>query len=219
MSDINKKNLMVFLGLKNCGKNYNAQPYLEMGFKNISFADPLREMVWSILDYTPNKVLNYDDFKKSEAILRKPNKFLNLFAKKVVITTGRKILQNAGSVIKSMFGETIWADLWAKSVLESEQNVVCTDCRFTYEVFKALSLSRKGYNVSFIWVCYEKANFNEILKDKHESEALSQYIYYNQEKYGLYDLCEIKPKVLKQIISDFEQQQTEETLMHSCVAR
>lgn len=219
MSDINKKNLIVFLGLKNCGKNYNSQPYLDMGFKNVSFADPLREMVWDILDYTPNKALTYDEFKKSDTILRKPNKFWNLFAKKIVVTTGRKILQNAGSVIKSMFGETIWADLWSKSVLESEQNVVCTDCRFTYEVSKALSLSRKGYNVSFIWVCYEKANFNEILKDKHESEALSQYIYYNQEKYGLHDLCEIKPKVLKQIISDFEQQQTEETLMHSCVAQ
>lgn len=201
MSDINKKNLIVFLGLKNCGKDYNSQPYLEMGFKKISFADPLREMVWSILDYTPNKELNYDDFKKSDTILKKS------WFKKIKITTGRKILQNAGSVIKRMFGETIWADLWVKSVLDSDTDVCCTDCRFTYEVEKALSLSRKGYNVSFIWVCYGKANFDEILKDKHESELLSQFIYYNQEKYGLHDLCEIKPKVLKQIISDFKNEQ------------
>lgn len=203
MDKKNKKNLIVFMGLKNCGKDYNSQPYLDMGFKRVSFADTLRDMVWSMLDYIPNKKFTYDDFKKADVIFKK-----SLF-KNNKITTGRKILQNAGSVIKKMFGETIWADLWAKNVLESEQNVVCTDCRFVYEVKKALSLSRKGYDVSFIWVCYEKANFRYILKDKHESETLSQFIYYNQDKYGLYDLCVIKPKVLKQILSDFEQQQIE----------
>jgi hypothetical protein len=127
----------------------------------------------------------------------------NLFKKKN-ITTGRKILQNTGSVIKEFFGEEIWANLWYNSVIESKCNIVCDDARFTYEVKKALLLTRKGYKVKFIWCCYNGANFKEILKDTHESEALSQFIYKNQDKYGLYDGCEIKHSIIKQIIKEHE---------------
>lgn len=193
-----KKEIIVFLGLKNCGKGFNSKPYINSGYKKLSFADPLREIAYDILDYTPDKKFNYDDFKMSDIVLKKG------FFKKKKITTGRKILQNTGSVIKDFFGEDIWATMWYNSVLESGSNIVCDDARFTYEIEKALSLSRKGYKVKFIWCCYQGADFKEILKDSHESEALSQFIYKNQIKYGLYDACLIKHTTIKQIIKDYK---------------
>lgn len=195
MSD--KKEIIVFLGLKNCGKGFNAKPFIENGYKKISFADPLRDMVYDIINYIPYDGFNYDDFKMSDVVLCK-----NLFKRKR-ITTGRKILQNIGSVIKKFFGEDVWATMWYNSVLSHNTNIVCDDARFTYEIEKAISLSRKGYKVKFIWCCYNGANFKEILKDNHESEAFSQFIYKNQEKYNLCDGTIINHTLLKKIIKDF----------------
>lgn len=194
----NKKQLIMTLGLKNCGKGYNSEPFINAGYEKISFADPLREMCYKILDFYPSNKFTYNEFKMSDLSIKK-----NLFKNKKV-TTGRKILQNTGSVIKEFFGEEIWANLWYNSVLESKKNIVCDDARFVYEIKKAMSLSRKGYEVVFIWCCYNGANFKEILKDTHESEALSQFIYKNQDKYGLYDGCRIKHTVLKTILKEYE---------------
>lgn len=193
-----KKEIIIFLGLKNCGKGFNSKSYINSGYKKISFADPLREICYKILDFYPSNKFSYDDFKMSKLNIKK-----NLFKNKN-ITTGRKILQNTGSVIKDFFGKEVWANLWYNSVIESNCNIVCDDARFTYEIEKALSLSRKGYKVKFIWCCYNGANFKEILKDTHESEALSQFIYKNQDKYSLYDRCEIKHSIIKQIIKEYE---------------
>ncbi len=203
----NKKELVCMLGMRETGKDYNAQHFVGMGYKKICFADSLREMLWKILGWKPDKNFNYADFKKSYFSAEKGIKLLKFipFLKFVAITTGRRMLQNLGSVIKEYFGETIWADLWGKEVIKQDRNVVCTDVRFIYEAEKALSLTRKGYTVKFIWCCYENANFDEILKDTHESEMLNQHIYYNQDKYNLEDGSEISHKVIKQIIKDFKE--------------
>ena len=151
----------------------------------------------------------YDEYKKCILTTKiKINKLCFIpWIKNIKITTIRKMMQNIGSVMKKYFGQDFWVNLWVDKVLKSKCDVVCTDIRFVNEILKAMSLNNKGYNVTFIWVCYKNADFDNILKQKHESEALSQFIYYNQEKYGLHDLCEIKPKVLKQIISDFKNEQ------------
>lgn len=199
MSD--KKELVCFIGMKNCGKDYSAQPYIEKGFVKIAFADTLRDMCYDILGYYPYFSKEYDEFKKSDICLSK-YWFMNKF-----ITTGRKILQNLGSTIKKYFGEDIWAKLWYEQVLRYNTNTVVTDCRFPVEINKILSLTKKGYKVTFVWVCYEGANFKEILKDTHESEALAQFIYHNQIKYNLQDLTPISNTLIKQILKDFAEYQ------------
>ena len=209
--DKDKKEVVVFLGLKTTGKDYNSQVYLKNGYKKVALADPLRSMLWSILGFYPSRfTIEYNKFKNIEFNANILGKLFNFipFFKRIGVTTVRKMLQNLGSEMKILFGEDFWAKQWCEHVedilVNTKYNVVCTDCRFPVEIKKALSLTRKGYKVKFIWVCYENANFKEILKDKHESEALAQYLYYNREKYGLKDGTEISNKKIKDILKDYE---------------
>lgn len=199
MTDKNKKELVAVLGLYGSGKSYITKPYTRQGFTKMSFADPLREIAFKILGYT-GKILNYDEFKKSSLNLKK-----NLF-KKEKLNTGRQVLQQTGSVIKDLFGQTVWADLLTKSVLDNKQNVIIDDVRFDYEVQSILKLKRHGYKVTFIWACYEKNDYTNALKDEHESEKLAQFMYLNQDKYNLQDTHDIPHSVIKNILSDLKKQ-------------
>lgn len=205
-----KKDLVVFIGCKNFGKNWNAKPYIESGYKEIAFADSLRDMLWDILGFKPSEDFTYDEMKKSMLITHKVKKtILNIFKinKVIEVATFRVLLQNLGSTMKKKFGENFWTNIWYKKVIESGCNVVTTDIRFPNEIKKALSLTKKGYNVKFIWCCYSGANFVEILKDTHESEQLAQYIYWNQDEYKLFDGCPIDIDVINKILKDYSQLQ------------
>ena len=106
-------------------------------------------------------------------------------------------------MFKELFGENYWTNIWYKKVLEYDGNVVVTDVRFPYEINKILKLKKQGYNVTFIWCQYENADWNKIMQDKHESEALSQFIYLHSCKYKLHDGSIIDDKTIKRIIKDF----------------
>lgn len=203
----NKKDLVIFIGCKNFGKNWNARPYIASGYKEIAFADSLREMLWSILGFEPKEDFTYDDMKKSMLFSYKIKRKFKIFKQKIEVATFRALLQNLGSTMKQMFGDNFWTNIWYKKVLASDCNVVTTDIRFPNEIKKALTLAKKGYNVKFIWCCYSGANFVEILKDTHESEQLAQYIYWNQDEYKLYDGCPIDIDVINKILKDYSQLQ------------
>lgn len=204
---MDKKHLIVFIGLKTTGKDYSSKPYIEKGFKKIALADSLRSMLWNILGYEPNTSFTYDDMKKTCLTAEKEVKLFKFIPsyKDVNITSFRKMLQNLGSTMKSMFGEDYWVKVWYNKVIEADCNVVCTDVRFPNEIKKALSLKNKGYNVDFIWCCWSGADFKDILKDTHESEALAQFIYWHQSEYNLADGTNISHKLLKKILKDFEE--------------
>lgn len=194
-----KKEVVLILGLMGSGKSYMSRPFIKDGYTKISFADPLRKMCYKILGFDPSDKFTYDEFKKSKLVLKK-----GLFKTKN-INTGRKVLQQIGSSVKELFCPTIWADVWYNSVLECNKHVVNEDCRFDYEVLKALSLTRKKCNVRFIWSCYNGNDYTNALNDTHESEALAQFIYKYQDKYNLYDGKEIPVKLMKQILKDFKE--------------
>lgn len=205
------KNIICFIGCKSTGKDYSAEACIKHGYVKMAFADPLRDIAWKILGYTPDTEgnLSYADFKNCILTSEKRTNILNFIPwyKDFVVTSVRKILQNTGSVFKELFGETYWANLWYKRVLDSDAtNIVCTDARFTYEIRKILSLTKKGYTVQFVWCQYEGANWKEILKDKHESEAFAQFIYNNREQYRVYDGCVLKENIIRKIIKDYESQ-------------
>ena len=201
---VHKKEVVCMLGLKTCGKDYNAQRYIkELDYKKIALADPLRQTLWNILGYTP---YDYQEFKTCDIKATHKTTLCKIFGltETFKITTVRKLLQNVGSEFKRQFGQTFWANKWKEAVLKSDKDVVCTDVRFNYEVEKALSLTRKKCKVKFIWCCYEGADFDEILKDKHESERFNQFIYFNREKYGLQDGSTISHKTMRQILKDYQ---------------
>ena len=195
----NDKQIVALLGLATTGKDYNSKPFINIGFKKIAFADSLRKVLWDILGYTPDgDNIPYNEFKKCEFKVKK-----SLF-KTESITTIRKMLQNTGSVFKELFGQNYWTNRWVKDVLESGYNrIVVTDTRFDYEIKKIISLKKKGYKVNFIWCQYEGADYNKLLSDNHESEALAQFMYKNRELYGLYDACTINEINMLKILKDF----------------
>lgn len=208
-----EKSIICFLGCKGSGKDYNSKAYIKNDFKKIAFADALREVVWDILGYHPidDKYKNiakdsftYSEFKQCELFAgKKIFNFIPIISRCSSITSIRKILQNTGSVFKELFGENYWTNIWYKKVLEYDGNVVVTDVRFPYEINKILKLKKQGYNVTFIWCQYENADWNKIMQDKHESEALSQFIYLHSCKYKLHDGSIIDDKTIKRIIKDF----------------
>lgn len=193
-----KKDVVCMLGLFGSGKNYQAQKFIQAGYKEIAFADPLRKTLYNILGYTPE---DYDLFKKSTLYAEVQRR---IFKYKKRVTTGRTMLQNLGTVFKQLWGEGFWAKQWYKSVLECDTNVVCSDVRFPIEIKKAFSLKKKGMTVDFMWCCYDKADFTKALETKHESERLAQFMYYNRDKYKLHDGDYISEKTLRRILKDFE---------------
>ena len=205
MPETKSKELVVFIGCKNFGKNWNAKPYIEAGYKEIAFADSLRDMLWNILGFKPSEDFTYDEMKKSKLITHKVKRFLKIFniKKTIEVSTFRILLQNLGSVMKKTFGDNFWVNIWYKKVLESDCNIVTTDIRLPNEIKKALTLIKSNYNVKFVWCCYSGANFQEILKDTHESEQLAQYMYWNQDKYSLFDGCPIDIDTINKILKDY----------------
>lgn len=196
MENTKEKNLICFLGTKRSGKDYQSQKFIDLGYKKVALADSLRNMLWDILGWTPTNS-QYEKCKATYMYL--PEGIINF----IKTTTIRKMLQNLGSYMRNNFGENYWVNRWCEEVLKYGDNVVCTDVRYPNEIKKALSLSKKGYNVEFVWCAYECANYTEILKDTHESEALAQFLYLNKDKYKLYDGCKINTTVLKKILKDY----------------
>lgn len=191
------KQIIALLGLATTGKDHNSKPFIEMGFEKIAFADSLRKVLWDILGYTPDgDNIPYNDFKKCEFKIKK-----GLF-KSESVTTVRKMLQNTGSVFKDLFGQNYWTNLWVKTALEHDK-IVVTDTRFDYEIKKIMSLAKKGYKINFVWCQYEHADYDKLLTDTHESEALAQFMYLNRDKYGLYDTCTINEINMNKILKDF----------------
>lgn len=197
MTDTKNNELICFLGTKRSGKDYNAQKYIDIGYTKMALADSLRDMLWGILGWTPT-AQQYNQRKESSLW------FLDGVLKFVKVTSIRKMLQNLGSFMRDNVDKNFWANIWYNKILDSNKNIVCTDVRYPNEIKKAISLSKKGYNVMFIWCCYEGANYAEILKDTHESESLAQFLYRNQDKYRLYDGCRINDRILKRILKDYE---------------
>lgn len=185
-----KQKIYVFLGLMGSGKNYRAEVFVDRGYNQFAFADTLRDILWSILGYTPS---DYEKFKKSDVKL---GWFKN-------ITTGRKLLQNLGSTLRRFIGDDVWVNILLKKIMD-EPTVVITDCRYDNEVSKLLKYAEKaGADITFIWCCYPSDKYKQGLKEKHESEALAQFI---TQKYNYNDGDTIPNKNMKSIVTAFRKQ-------------
>lgn len=177
----------VFLGLMGSGKDYNAEPFIQAGYKHVAFADALRNILYETLGYRPE---NYEKFKISDVRLG--------FLRK--ISTGRKLLQNLGTALRKYIDKDIWVNTLIKNIVNTPK-VVITDCRFDNEVSKLIKYAEKtGCDISFVWCCYKSKKYEQGLKEKHESEALAQYITNNCD---FKDQEEISINDLKYIIKEY----------------
>lgn len=114
-------------GLKGCGKDTAAQPLIEDGWTRLGFADPLREMLYTlnpILSDTEGRgtlrwqtyldALGYDEAKKNPEV--------------------RRLMQVlATEVIREQFDQEAWVNLASRKIQSTLDNYVMTDVRFDNE--------------------------------------------------------------------------------------
>lgn len=113
-------------GLKGCGKDTAAQVLIEDGWTRLAFADPLREMLFTlnpiiVMDECGEERwqdimadIGYDEAKKHPEV--------------------RRLMQVFGTeVIRNQFGRDAWVNLAARRIQENPGNYVLTDVRFDNE--------------------------------------------------------------------------------------
>lgn len=115
-------------GLKGCGKDTAAQVLIEDGWTRLAFADPLRQMLYTLnpligdLDGRSNPIrwqqyldtVGYDEAKKHPEV--------------------RRLMQVFGTeVIRQQYGQDAWVNLAAKRINREPGNYVVTDVRFDNE--------------------------------------------------------------------------------------
>lgn len=175
------KPVKAFVGVIGSGKDFQSQLLInEHGYKQIAFADPLREMTWKLLGWKPETPEEYERFKASKLIATVGIKHTAIIHGKEVEfnnpdvlfkLTGREFLQNLGTTMREI-DVNFWANLWQRDVqnhLDRGGKVVCSDCRYPNELMYVLSFGSKAEVV----FCNYKSNRYDPT-NKHASEKMAQ---------------------------------------------
>lgn len=157
-------NIYAFIGVIGSGKNYRAEKLQGELLDSImiNFSDGVRDSSWSLLNWKPKNVKEYEVFKSTFFI----NEYLG------VSISGRMILQRIGTDIMRAYDPDVWANIWYRKVLRQSEasNIIVSDLRYINEARRIMDISSMGGNVKIIFTNY-KSNRYEI--SAHESEALA----------------------------------------------
>lgn len=153
-------------GLKGAGKDEAAKPLIEQGWKKLAFADPLREMLYTlnpIVKMGPPMERAFAPMGQRQEYTRW-QEYLDVVgydeAKKH--TEVRRLMQVFGTdVMREMYRQDAWVDL-AERTIEADpyQDWVLTDVRFDDE---AEMVRRQGG-------CMIRIQRNGLVADGHQSE-------------------------------------------------
>nr|DAV24952.1 MAG TPA: deoxynucleoside monophosphate kinase [Caudoviricetes sp.] len=170
MNNDNKK-LICFIGVMGSGKSFRTKKLCkeDKNFVEINVADSLRNVVWKVIGWKPPTEERYELFKESMFISSSlPS----------IRFSGRDLLQRLGTEGIRSIDSDFWINAWKNSVYDSiyfnDKSVVCSDVRFTNEVYAALELENKNIHVDFVFCDYKSNRYDS--KSKHESEKLAQWI-------------------------------------------
>lgn len=173
-----------FIGVIGSGKSHRAANYVENGFVQINFADAVRELAWSILEWSPSTPTQYEEFKSMSINLQasplaKQPQFS--FANTLNSLSGREFLQRLGNNAREIAGENIWVDAWEKKT-KKHDSVVVADVRYWNEVRRIIELNGK-----LIFCNYHSPRYT---LSNHPSEALAMEIIKRNHFADGYDLTE-----------------------------
>lgn len=107
-----------FAGKKMVGKGEAARALENLGFFHYNFADPLKEAVMDLFEFTHEEL--YDPKLKEIVVERWPHK------------SPREVLQKFGTEVARHCANGVWVRKWLKAV-RNRQLVVCSDVRFEDE--------------------------------------------------------------------------------------
>ena len=157
---LNKRRIVGFIGVIGSGKDHKADKYVfENGFTRISFADPLRLLLSTIL----GKDIVYDNYNK----FKNTNIIVGFFWR---MFSGRDFIQRLGDGIRLVFGEDLFLNIMDKkieSLSHEHPGVVVPDVRYLNEAMYVLEVGGQ-----LIFSNYESDRYD--FTSPHVSEQLAQ---------------------------------------------
>lgn len=178
--------LIGITGKKHSGKT-EASNFIIMrhGFTKVSFADPLKHMLWS-LGLTKEQL--WGDEKEVP---------LDILGGQ----TGRHAMQTLGTEWgRELIHEDIWINAWAHTIQKHRTPVVVDDLRFLNE---AKIIKKLG------GVILKINRLNNDSNDSHSSETEMNEIYHTEEIFNDGSIIELGAKI-SEFFDDFKEQKNEE---------
>ena len=156
-----KRKIRAFCGFEASGKSYSSARLKEtMGFQKVSFADPLRDIVFQTIGIPFEKGMqHYRELKQMKLIN-------NL--------TLRNLLENLGSAVRK-YDKDFWANAAIETIKQSPKNICIDDLRY-YNEYSALRKYSAENDIDFelVFCDYHSEYYRD--DNKHESAALAAFL-------------------------------------------
>ena len=189
--------LTAFIGRAGSGKDYQCDLLVKKGFKQLAFADALRDIAFLSLDIQDRTSEHYEDLKKRNCI-QVADSFGNTFYNDENGTldsrepTGhylnfRKYLELLGTQGIRKYDNDFWCKCLSKQIKENNYEKVCiSDMRFLNEYY-FLSNFAEDNNFSFKVIFCDYRSDRYETENNHESAQMANWFANNNYK----DLQEI----------------------------
>lgn len=177
------REIIAFVGRAGSGKDFQANLLVERGFKKVSFADSLREIVRSCLGIKKERFIQkYDDYKNTY-----------LFENQTL----RNMLEDVGTTLRS-YNDKFFIEAVINTIYDDKlinENICISDLRYINEY---MTLSEKaieeGDSFKCIFCDYHSPRYQS--DNNHNSAWLSNLLVKLKYK----DLQEVKVEEIKEIV-------------------
>ena len=199
--------IYVFVGVMGSGKDFNAKTFMKKSKAKetvkLAFADAVRDMVWTMLKWSPKTDKEYVDFKE-KFMIRLQNKKTTETLSGI---EGRKFLQVFGTDAIRKYRPTFWVDIVTEKISNTifennDTDFFITDCRFENEIQALLKFD----DVKFIFCNFKSENYFisdhesekiavDILNSKNDFKDLDDITEYMRSTYGDNNLENIREQL------------------------
>lgn len=179
--------IYVYIGIMGSGKDFNSRTQSAKSKAKakikVAFADAVRDICWTGLNWRPENEEQYMAFKENTKIaVVQDGKIINEIS-------GRAYMQKLGTDAIRRYNDEFWVDIVEtkiKDILtkEPDTDIFITDCRFENE----LKMLLRFEDVKIIFCDYKSSSY--AISD-HESEAMANHF----RILGFQDLEDITNKV------------------------